>query len=451
MLGQGFNVMLGRIQTAKNDLQRAHDELEHRVALRTSELAEALQKAEAANVAKSQFLANMSHEIRTPMTAIHGFAELLLDDDVTPADRRENAICIRRNADSLIGIINDILDISKIEEGKMATRREACSPCDLVGDVVSLLRVSAKAKGLALSSEFCGPIPEKIVTDPVRLRQILINVVGNAIKFTELGEVRVVTRMVDPPESRNPRIGFEVIDTGVGMTPEQMANVFKPFYQVDDSMARSHGGTGLGLTISKRLARLLGGDISVESESGKGSRFLVVVEAGPLSGVAMLRDCTESLRRRDAGGNNKAPVQENLDARILLAEDGPDNQRLIAFVLKKAGAEITLAENGQIALDKYFRAHDANEPFDCVLMDMQMPGLDGYEATRRLREAGCATPILALTAHAMQGDREKCLAAGCDDYATKPIDRIELVKLVSHYVEAGRREHARKTPVQHSA
>jgi two-component system, sensor histidine kinase len=434
VLDDGFNSMLDQIEQGHNALQQARDELEDRVADRTAQLKIAKEAAEAASRAKSDFLANMSHEIRTPMTAILGYSDLLLQPDVSQGEREEFLRTIRRNGDHLLGIINDILDISKIEAGKMTVEHLKCSPSHIVGEVASLMRARAAAKGLRMAVEYRGAIPETIHTDPTRLRQILINLIGNAIKFTEQGSIQVVVRMMDPPESTNPHIGFEVIDTGVGMTPQTRASIFKPFSQADSSMTRRFGGTGLGLTISKRLAQMLGGDIISESALDKGSSFLAIVETGSLIGVTMLDSVEEAVAMQMEESTEAEAADGRLRGRILLAEDGVDNQRLIAFLLTQRGAMVAVAENGQIAVDNFFHARDTGEPFDCILMDMQMPVLDGYAATRRLREVGCQIPIIALTAHAMRGDRERCIQAGCDDYLAKPVDRAELIARVAHYL-----------------
>jgi signal transduction histidine kinase/ActR/RegA family two-component response regulator len=435
VLQRGFNLMLDRIEQARNELQQAHDELEERVERRTAELKVALDAAQTANRAKSQFLANMSHEIRTPMTAILGYGDLLLEDDITPETQQEYVDTIRRNGAHLLAIINDILDLSKIEAGKMTVQRAPCSPRVIASEVVSLLRPRAMGKNLAVDLEYAGLIPETIMTDATRLRQVLMNLLGNAIKFTELGRVRLVVRMLDPLSSPNPHIGFEVIDTGIGMTSNQTALIFTPFSQADDSMTRRFGGTGLGLAISKRFAEMLGGDITVTSSPGQGSSFLLTIETGPLEGVAMHEECTEAI----LGPEGTRPVatsagEPRLWGRILVAEDGPDNQRLIASILRKAGAEIIVAENGQLAIEHCCQAQREGRPFQCILMDMQMPVLDGYAAVRQLRETGCRTPIIALTAHAMRGDREKCLDVGCNDYACKPIHRHELLTLIAGYL-----------------
>jgi len=295
-------------------------------------------------------------------------------------------------------------------------------------------------KGLSLDARVEGSLPETILTDPTRLRQVLINVVGNAVKFTESGSVRIVVRLARADSDR-PRIDFEVVDTGIGISPEGIDKLFSPFTQADSSMTRRFGGTGLGLAISKRLAEALGGDISVVSEPGRGSRFTIAVATGSLEGIAVTqRRAAESTGAEDPA-DRPAVRPAALPYRILLVEDGPDNQRVISFLLEKAGAEVTLAENGEEALQKVQTAVDAQRCFDVVLMDMQMPVLDGYQATRRLRSDGYTRPIIALTAHAMEGDRAKCLAAGCDDYLAKPIERAKLYESVRAFAANAQASH----------
>jgi signal transduction histidine kinase/FixJ family two-component response regulator len=392
----------------------------------------------AATRAKSEFLANMSHEIRTPMTAILGYADILMGEANTadvPAERIEAIRTIQRNGQHLLELINDILDLSKIEARKLELERIACSPVQVLGDVISLMRVRAAAKSIALNLEYVGGIPQTIQSDPLRLRQILINLLGNAIKFTESGSVRVVASLAQN-QGCSSMLQVDVIDSGIGLTQQQISMLFRPFSQVDSSATRRFGGTGLGLTISKRLAVLLGGDIAISSIPGKGSTFSLTVDAGRVENVALLEAHVEGVILAAPASEKTGAVK--LDARILLAEDGLDNQRLIGFILKKSGAEVTLAENGQLAVDHALAARRLGQPFDVILMDMQMPVMDGYTATRRLRELGYTAPIIALTAHAMAEDRQLCLAAGCDDYATKPIDRRKLLAAVADWTARGR-------------
>ncbi len=399
-------------------------------------LAEALQQAQAADRAKSEFLANMSHEIRTPMTAILGYADILAAGDdagASAVSRAEALHTIRRNGTHLLQVIGDILDLSKIEAGKFMLEQVPCSPVELLREVIRLMQIRAEAKGLSLSLVFEGPIPKSIHTDPLRLRQILINIVGNAIKFTETGGVRVAVRMVVEPAGK--RFVCTVADSGVGISPRQIERLFQPFTQADTSTARRHGGTGLGLAISKRLAIMLGGDVTVDSTPGAGSTFRVSIDPCLPEATEMLVIEGDQARSGVRAMKKAAPVDVRLDCRVLLAEDGPDNRRLITFVLEKAGAKLTAVEDGQAAIEAALGALEADDPFDVVIVDIQMPLVDGYQATERLRAAGYTRPIIALTAHAMRGDRERCLAAGCDDYATKPIDRHLLVRMVADYAK----------------
>lgn len=383
--------------------------------------AKAKQIAENANRAKSEFLANMSHEIRTPMTAILGYAEGLLDPSLSDEERRVNFDIIKRSGEHLLAVLGDILDLSKIEAGGLTVERIPCSPIQIAGEVVTLLLPRAQGKGLSLSMAIDGGAPERILSDPTRLRQILLNLVGNAVKFTERGGVRVTLRLVDRDGS-NPRIEFDVSDTGVGLSESEIAGLFVPFSQADSSTTRKHGGTGLGLVISKRMAEVLGGTITVSCRKGEGCVFRASVETGPLGHVP----CVDKVEGFAAPTRSVSVESKPLvGVRILVAEDGPDNQRLISFRLTRVGAEVRLVDNGQEAID----AAIADETFDVILMDMQMPVLDGYEATRRLRAAGVRTPIIALTAHSLAGDRQQCLDAGCDDYASKPIDFVNLIAL----------------------
>ncbi|HEX3999360.1 MAG TPA: PAS domain S-box protein [Pirellulales bacterium] len=390
----------------------------------------ARERAEVANQTKSAFLANMSHEIRTPMTAILGYTDLLRES-VTDDASRMAIETISRNGNHLLSIINDILDLSKIEAGKMTIESLRFSPRQLLADVQSLMQVRTQGKGIKLEVVQEGVLPETILTDPTRLRQILVNLVGNAVKFTESGGVKLAVRLV---QQRAPVLQWDVVDTGIGLTPEQQQSLFQPFTQADNSTVRKFGGTGLGLTISKRLAELLGGDVTVvESQMGVGTTFRLTIGTGPLDGIHLLQP-TDSLAALPEPPRDRATaIQFPEGCRVLLAEDGPDNQRLISFVLKKAGAEVIVAENGQQAVELVAAAE---QPFDVILMDMQMPIMDGYTATASLRRKGYTRPIIALTAHAMSGDREKCIAAGCNDYATKPINRLHLIQQVARQLPA---------------
>ncbi|MEM1185417.1 MAG: ATP-binding protein [Planctomycetota bacterium] len=391
------------------------------------------ERVQRASEAKSVFLANMSHEIRTPMTAILGYADVLATDPTIVIDenRHNEAVgVVRRNAHHLLAIINDILDMSKLEAGRLAIERLDVSISELIGDVEKLLRVQAEAKGLTLDVRVASPIPERVTTDPTRLKQILLNLVSNAIKFTSEGGVTV-----DVSDGNTPgMIRFEVRDTGVGMSPEQLERVrlFEAFTQADATMSRRFGGSGLGLRISKALAALLGGDLEIESIEGEGTTSIVTVCAPACTKVEPGPGALGPFKSR-AGKANSAGALEGV--RILLAEDGLDNQRLFMFHLERAGAEVTLAINGREAIEAVRAPGNA---FDIVLMDMQMPEVDGYEATRVLRSDGFEGPILALTAHAMSGDRERCLAAGCDEFLTKPINRDKMIEAIGSKVRVRR-------------
>ncbi|MEW6071989.1 MAG: response regulator [Planctomycetota bacterium] len=396
-------------------------------------LRESNARAEAANRAKSEFLANMSHEIRTPMNALLGYVELLCDPDVTPAQQAQYGEIVRRSGEHLLTILNDILDISRIEASRMVINAADLRPLDLVKEVASLLRSPAAAKDIELSVHVAGPIPEWIESDRVRLRQILLNLVGNAIKFTDQGSVRVLLRLDGVPASGLAELCIDVVDTGIGISAEEAGRLFEPFTQVDGSSTRRAGGTGLGLAIARRLALLLGGDVTVRSAPGRGSTFTLRLHVGQVTPESLQEYGAEDCALEEASPR-PAAAPAPLRAKVLLVEDVKFNQLLIAAILRKAGATVHVAGDGRQGCDELKRAAGAGEPYDLVLMDMQMPVMDGYDATRELRAAGLQTPIVALTAHAMAGDREKCLTAGCTEFATKPIDRAGLVELCRRVV-----------------
>lgn len=410
-----------------------------RISRLAEELSAAREHAEQAAKAKTEFLANMSHEIRTPMTAILGFTDTLLDEETGDEERVDAIQTIRRNGHHLLSIINDILDLSKIESGKLNVELVECPLMQIVADVVSLMTRQAAEKNLAMTYRFEGPVPATIQTDPTRLRQILMNLLGNAIKFTSQGRVELVVELLKSVDGLGNLLAFHVVDTGIGIPKEQQARLFDPFSQADASTTRKFGGTGLGLAICMRLTRVLGGGISLQSTLGSGSTFSATIDPGSLTKVSMLSRPPEIESQVAAESRRLTKNQILQGRRILVAEDGLDNQKLLLFILRKAGADVKVCDNGKEALDATWEGWESECPFDVVLMDMQMPVMDGYEATRQLRQRGYTGPIIALTAHSMRGNREECLDAGCDDYSSKPIQREELLELIDRYA-------AKKTP-----
>jgi len=389
-------------------------------------LAEARDEALAASRARGEFLANVSHEIRTPMTAICGFADMLDDPELAAREREAYIRTIRRNGEHLLGVIDAVLDLSKIDAGKLEVEAEPVDLAAVLGDLVRTFGPRAKEKGLALVAPSDGAEVVHLATDALRLRQILTNLVGNAVKFTERGEVRLSVRRVGADDAA-PSVEIGVTDTGIGMTADQLAHVFEPFVQADGSSTRRFGGTGLGLSISRRLAELLGGHLFVASGPGQGTSFRLVlpvgIDARDPAPVATLAPTPASTSAITSEGGSRA-----LDGvRVLVAEDGEDNQRLVRLILQRAGAAVTVVPNGALVRPEL---EDADAPYDLVLMDMQMPVMDGYEATGDLRASGWTLPVVALTAHALDEDRAQCLAAGCDDFVTKPVHREVLIDAV---------------------
>ncbi len=381
-------------------------------------------RAEFANQAKSGFLANMSHEIRTPLTAIIGFAETLLDTQQSASDRMTSLQAITRNGHHLLQLINNILDISKIESDKLDIERVALSPVTLTEEIRALVMPQVHDKGLDLHIDYQFPLPVSIDSDPLRIKQILLNLCSNAIKFTHTGGLHV--RVVCLPDTE--RIQFEVRDSGIGLTPEQQTRLFTAFSQADVSTTRQYGGTGLGLHLSRRLAKLLGGDLTVTSEPNVGSCFTLTLATGPLDQFQFINETPLLPEMAQPANATTTPL---LAGRVLLADDNPDNQRLISMYIKRTGAEVVIAENGQQVVDFV-----QQELFDLILMDMQMPVMDGLEATRLLRSNAYRGAIVALTANAFHEDRLACLAAGCNDFLTKPIARHVLFQTLAAHLPA---------------
>ena len=407
----------------QTDLREQKD-YEH--ALRTAKDA-----AEASDHAKSAFLAHMSHEIRTPLNGILGFADVLRGGGVPQAEADDYLDTIRSSGDHLLRLIDDILDLSKIEAGAMEFREEECNPHAVITDVFSTLRRAAKAKGLSLEFRWVGSVPTRITTDAHRLRQLITNLVNNAVKFTREGFVRLLATVEHGDRPEDTRLAIEVHDTGEGIPQDKLDVIFEPFAQADSSVTRKHGGSGLGLAITRRIAESLGGSLTVTSRVGWGSVFRATVRTGDLTGVEMFETpLYEAVRPERATLADPAEAiwqtpQDLRGLRVLVVEDGDHNRKLLRTILRHASVEVHEAADGREGVD---RALAAESPYDAILLDMQMPVLDGYGAAAELRAAGCESPIIALTAHAMAGDREKCLDAGCDDYITKPVRPSDLLK-----------------------
>ena len=390
--------------------------------LNQENLRAAKKAAEAASVAKSQFLANMSHEIRTPMNAIIGFSDLLAQEELA-GTQAEYVDMVNDAARNLLDIIDDILDFSKIEAGKLDIEIAECSLEELLKSVESLMRPQADRKDLAFQINQFEKLPSKIHTDFNRLRQCLINLVSNAIKFTKDGHVYVNVSLYK--EDGTSFVRFDVEDTGMGIPPDRQKVIFQSFTQVDGSSTRVYGGTGLGLAITKQLSQLLNGQVAMTSRKGKGSVFtlLIPIECTPAESLMNNREVLDMINQP------KNVHRVNLSGHVLVVEDEPANQMLTRKLLEKEGLQVSMASNGGEAVEKAL-AHS----FDMILMDIHMPVVNGFEATKTLRQKGISVPIVALTAGAMCGDRDKCIDAGCDDYISKPVDPAQLRKTLSKYL-----------------
>lgn len=382
-------------------------------------LQDARKAADNANRAKTEFLANMSHEIRTPMTAILGYADILSTHIESP-ENQEYLATIKQNGDYLIRILNDILDLSRIEVGELEVCHASFSPDDLITDIYSLMKMRMDEKNLKWTVELDGPVPDTIITDRTRLRQILVNLISNSIKFTSKGQIKLITRIV---KDLFPAIQFKVIDTGIGMDAKTLKKIFDPFVRGDNALAP---GAGLGLAITRRLVDLLKGEIEVRSEEGRGTEFKITIPIG-LSSEASTR--TSCLKQKYAKAQLKC-MPDGQRFRVLVVDDHDDIRKMIQYLLRSAGADTDSVESGEKALELIMRAEERRYPYDAIILDIHLSGISGYEVAQKLRESDYRGTIVAVTAAAMKFEEQKCLAAGCDHYITKPIDEEDLINLL---------------------
>jgi signal transduction histidine kinase len=413
------------LRQAKKDAERLQSETElankHlQVSIERANLM--TQEAMLSSQAKGEFLANMSHEIRTPMNGILGFTDILIDEPLTE-QQKEYANIIKTAADNLLMLVNDILDFSKVEAGKLDTQIREFNLRPFIDDIVQLIKLDADRKGLKFTVEIADDIADVVFTDPARLRQCLFNLLSNAIKFTDQG--RVVLRITRERRDNEVFLRFDVEDTGAGISKDKQELVFEAFSQVDSSSTREHGGTGLGLAITQQLARLLGGVMELKSKVGKGSTFSLFIPVNAPSQQKHQKEIGDAKIPKELAEFAEA---QKYSGQALVVEDNKTNQLLITLLLEKLGIETTAANDGVEAIKKAL-----HEPFDFIFMDMQMPNMDGYEAIKILRSEGVTIPIIAITAHAMAGDEEKCLKAGCSDYLPKPVSRTKLRQVIEKY------------------
>jgi signal transduction histidine kinase/CheY-like chemotaxis protein len=403
---------IDRLASTTAELQASNHELQ---------LAKAA--ADRANNIKSEFLANMSHEIRTPLTAIIGYSEFLLDEDISEFDRSNSIETVIRTGRHLLQVINDILDLSKIEADKLNIEYRELDVFQFLQDIESLADLQAKDKELSFHVNFQFPLPRLILSDSVRLKQILLNLINNAVKFTHDGGVQVKVYYSEEEQ----KLFFDVIDTGIGLSPEQEAKLFGAFIQAEHSTTRKYGGTGLGLHLSKTLAKLLGGDISVTSIEEVGSIFTASVSVGDLNNLELVHQPPDH-NKFEANDQRITKLIKCMGS-VLLVDDSLDNQHLISLYLRRLGATVTSAENGMQAIEIALE-----QSFDLILMDMQMPVMGGEEATKFLRKKNYQGPIVALSANVLQADIDLCLEAGCDDFLNKPVDRNKFSETVIKYL-----------------
>lgn len=394
---------------------------------KNAELEKVTKVALEATHTKSAFLATMSHEIRTPLTAIIGFAEINLEHAVSDENRKKHTQSIVRNGRHLLQIINDILDISKVEANRIEFEHKKMSLFAVFQDIEHIILPQVKEKGLNLFIEYEYPLPEFILGDSLRLKQVILNICTNAIKFTESGRINIKVSC----NMEEQKLYVEIIDTGIGMTDQQVETIFDVFTQADSSITRKYGGTGLGLALSKQFAEGMGGGIIASSLLDIGSRFIVSIDTGDITGFKHIENKAQIKAKNKSAASEDIKIR-NVKGRVLLVEDNPDNQQLFSVLLAKTGADVTIAANGKIAVETAL-----NEPFDLIFMDMQMPVMGGIEATRILREKGYRGPIVSLTANAMKQDRDESIKAGSNDYITKPVNKLNFYYTVYKYLDKG--------------